>query len=368
MPSRPYHILSVVGARPNFMKIAPLVAQLRREPQIFSHTLVHTGQHYDEKMSKVFFDELNIPAPDVNLNIGSGSQSGQTAAIMTAFEPFLIQSAPDLVVVVGDVNSTLACALVAAKSGVPVAHVEAGLRSFDRSMPEEINRLLTDQISDLLFVSEPSGVENLLREGAAPERIHLVGNVMIDTLLAHRATARGLEAFAAYGLQRAAYGVMTLHRPSNVDDPAQLAALMGAAIEISRDLPMLFPVHPRTRANLMSLNVLERHHDRVQLIDPVGYLEFLSLLEASRVVITDSGGIQEESTILGIPCLTVRNTTERPATVTSGTNQVVGTDPKCIIEAWRRLQSAEPVHRVPEFWDGRAADRIVDVLRAGIPA
>jgi UDP-N-acetylglucosamine 2-epimerase (non-hydrolysing) len=364
--SRPLKVLLVAGARPNFMKIAPIVAELRKSPSRFAPLVVHTGQHYDARLSKVFFDELGIPAPDVNLEVGSGSHAAQTAGIMKAFEPVLLERRPDLVLVVGDVNSTIACALVAVKLGVRVAHVEAGLRSFDRSMPEEVNRVLTDQISDLLFTTEASAAENLQREGIAGGTVHFVGNVMIDTLLAHRERARATGAPAALGVRAGQYGLLTLHRPSNVDDAATFARLMAALAEVARECPLLFPVHPRARPAIEASAVARNLVDsgRLRLLDPLGYLEFLALMESARVVFTDSGGVQEETTILGVPCLTLRENTERPVTVTDGTNRIVGTDPARILEAWRDVQAAgsSAASRVPPLWDGRAAERIAAVL------
>ena len=357
--------MSIVGARPNFMKIAPIVAQLRAAGNGIDSVLVHTGQHYDEKLSQVFFDELAIPHPDVNLNVGSGSHAQQTAAIIAAFEPVLLDIRPDILVVVGDVNSTLACALVATKLGVRVAHVEAGLRSFDRTMPEEINRLLTDQISDLLFTSEPGAEDNLRREGIDAAKIHFVGNVMIDTLLAHRERARALKVPERFGVTRREYGLLTLHRPSNVDDETTFERLMGAIETISRDVPFIFPVHPRTRPMIQRSAIASRMvaGGALRPIDPLGYLDFLGLMESSRVLLTDSGGVQEETTILGVPCLTLRENTERPVTITHGTNQLVGTDPERIRGAWQRVQTASAEHRVPPLWDGRTAERIFEVLR-----
>ncbi len=357
-------IVSVVGARPNFMKIAPIVSQLAKPGGDFDQTLVHTGQHYDQTMSQVFFDELGIPKPDINLNVGSGSHIVQTAAVMTAFEPVVESIRPDLVVVVGDVNSTLACALVAAKRGVRLAHVEAGLRSFDRTMPEEINRVLTDQISDLLFTTERAAGDNLAREGVPADRVHFVGNVMIDTLLAHRDKARDLQVASRFGLEPRGYVTMTLHRPSNVDDPKVFERLLIAIAEISKDLPVVFPVHPRTRpvvlASPLAASLIA--DTRLRLLDPLGYLDFVGLMDSSAAVLTDSGGTQEETTILQVPCLTVRTTTERPVTITAGTNQLVGTDPAAIIRGWRRVAELPSVPP-PELWDGRAAERIVNVLR-----
>lgn len=350
-------VMNVVGARPNFMKIAPVVEALRHAgiPQY----LVHTGQHYDEKMSRLFFEELGIPVPDVNLEVGSGSQAVQTAEVMRRFEPILLEVKPDVVVVVGDVNSTLACALVAVKLGIPVAHIEAGLRSFDRSMPEEINRVVTDCISDLLFVSEPSGMTNLSREGVADKRVHFVGNVMIDTLLGHRASADRSDIRARLGLEAAdRYALVTLHRPSNVDNPETLGGLIRALETLSHDLTVVFPMHPRTRKNAVAAGLESELHSLVTT-DPLGYLDFLHLMSHAAVVITDSGGIQEETTALGVPCLTLRDNTERPITVEQGTNTVVGRSRvralACLDEI---LQSGGKRGRIPELWDGRAAERI----------
>jgi UDP-N-acetylglucosamine 2-epimerase (non-hydrolysing) len=362
--SSKYRVLLVAGARPNFMKIAPIARELERRGGLFESILVHTGQHYDAAMSRIFFDQLGLPRPAIDLGVGSDSHARQTAAIMTAFEPVLLEWKPDVVLVVGDVNSTIACALVASKQRVRVAHVEAGLRSFDRDMPEEINRVLTDQISDLLFVTESSGVENLRREGISEDRIFLVGNVMIDTLLAHRDAALALGTPARMGMEPGQYGVITLHRPSNVDDPRALQELFGAIGEISRDLPLVFPVHPRTRASLSRSAAVSRLCDekRLHLSDPMGYLEFLGLVAESAVVLTDSGGVQEETTVLGIPCLTLRTSTERPATITHGTNLLAGVRADGILEAWLSAKTTPRTPRVPPLWDGNAAERIIAVL------
>ncbi len=355
-------ILNVVGARPNFMKIGPVVRALRQAglPQL----LVHTGQHYDEPMSQLFFRQLGIPEPDLNLEVGSGSQAMQTAEIIRRFEPVVLERRPDLVVVVGDVNSTLACALVAAKLRIPVAHIEAGLRSFDRSMPEEINRVLTDALSDLLFVSERSGLENLSREGAPAHKVHFVGNVMIDTLLEHRQAVRKSAILERLGLDSdARYVLVTLHRPSNVDDPQKLAGLLRALAQLARDLPVIFPTHPRTQKNAVEAG-LRMELEQLVTTEPLGYLEFLHLMDKAQVVITDSGGVQEETTVLGVPCLTVRENTERPATVEYGTNRLVGTNPGKMLSAAREiLNGRRPAGRLPELWDGHAAGRIVEVLR-----
>ena len=346
------------------MKIAPVVAAFKRRPADFESLLVHTGQHYDEQMSQVFFDELGIPRPDINLNVGSGSHAQQTAAIMTGFEQVLQSQGIDMLLVVGDVNSTIACALVAAKLGVPIAHVEAGLRSYDRRMPEEINRVLTDQISDLLFTTEASAQDNLRREGVDTAKVHFVGNVMIDTLLAHRDRARATSVHASLGLEPSAYGLLTLHRPSNVDDPAAFDSLMNGIDIVARDVPIVFPMHPRTRpvvARSATANAMVEA-GRLRLIDPLGYLDFIGLMERARVVLTDSGGVQEETTILGVPCLTLRENTERPVTITHGTNQLVGTDATAILEAWERVKQPVAAPPGPPLWDGQAAERIADVL------
>jgi UDP-N-acetylglucosamine 2-epimerase (non-hydrolysing) len=359
-------ILAVVGARPNFIKIAPLIAELSRRP--FTNTyLVHTGQHYDQRMSRLFFEQLAIPRPDVDLEVGSGSHAAQTAEVMKRFEPVLLAQRPDLVTVVGDVNSTIACALTAVKIGIPVAHVEAGLRSFDRSMPEEINRVLTDAISQWLFVSEPSGVANLRHEGIPDERIFLVGNVMIDTLLAFRTHSEQSTILCDLGVQGRPYGVLTLHRPANVDDAATFRGLMAAIERLQRELPIVFPVHPRTRAGLNGQ--LTGSLPNLLFTEPLGYLDFLKLLAHARLVLTDSGGIQEETTVLNIPCITLRKNTERPITVEEGTNVLVGNDPEKIAIAGLRVLSAPPRPvKAPFLWDGRAAQRIVDVLVGCHPA
>lgn len=357
-------ILNICGARPNFMKIAPLMRAFRATPGI-DPVLVHTGQHYDHNMSELFFKQLEIPEPDINLEVGSGSHAAQTAEIMIRFEKVVAQQKPDWVLVVGDVNSTIACALVSVKLGVRVAHVEAGLRSFDRGMPEEINRVLTDAISDLLFVTEPSGVENLRREGVPPERIHFTGNVMIDTLRAHLHRAQQSDVLARLGLTEDGYCVVTLHRPSNVDDPAVFGGILDAFEQIQRDAPIVFPMHPRTLANLERLGLAARMKALrgVRVIEPQGYLDFLRLTSGAACVLTDSGGIQEETTILGVWCLTLRENTERPVTISHGTNRLVGVDPRAIVAAWRDCRGRKPDRgKVPELWDGSAAARIAAIL------
>jgi UDP-N-acetylglucosamine 2-epimerase (non-hydrolysing) len=356
-------LLHVVGARPNFMKVAPVISAFAGRPGV-EQRLVHTGQHYDPAMSDVFFKQLGIPEPDFNLDVGSGSHAVQTAEIMMRFEPVLMQNRPNLVLVYGDVNSTVAAALVCAKLLVPVAHVEAGLRSFDRTMPEEVNRVVTDRLADLLFTPSSDGDENLLREGVPADRIHLVGNVMIDTLirLLPLADKEGLlEQLALVGRR---YVLVTLHRPSNVDDPANLRATLQALNDIAELVDILFPVHPRTRQVMRSLEGLELS-PRIHLVEPIGYLEFLSLQRKAALVITDSGGIQEETTYLGIPCLTVRENTERPVTVNVGSNILVGRNMARLREEARRLLSGgRSKGSTPPLWDGRASERIADVVLA----
>ncbi|MCB1866715.1 MAG: UDP-N-acetylglucosamine 2-epimerase (non-hydrolyzing) [Chromatiales bacterium] len=355
----------VVGARPNFMKAAPLVRAFAASGHKLA--LIHTGQHYDTEMDRAFFDQLDLPAPDVNLNVGSASHARQTAEVMLRIEPELLRLKPRWLLVVGDVNSTLAAALVAVKLGIAVAHVEAGLRSGDRTMPEEINRILTDQLSERLFVTEPDGVDNLVREGIASERIALVGNVMIDTL--HHSLLRAVPATTTLaghggGDLAAGYGLLTLHRPSNVDDPVALARLIDVLCEISRQLPLVWPVHPRTRGRLAE-PAIQARLAAAQIIQlaPQGYLEMLGLMREARVVLTDSGGIQEETTALGVPCITLRNSTERPVTMTEGTNQLTGTDPERVRAAFAKVMDGRaPRGRVPQLWDGHAAQRIAEAL------
>lgn len=366
-------IVSVVGARPNFVKIAPLLREMGRYPQIVS-MLVHTGQHYDTALSDRFFADLEIPVPDAHLGVGSGSHATQTADVMRRLEPLLVAWTPDLLLVVGDVNSTVAAALTAAKLDIPVAHVEAGLRSFDRRMPEEINRVLTDAMADFLFVTEESGLENLLREGVSPDKIHFVGNVMIDALELFRSRWERSPVVDSLGLRpNQPYAVVTLHRPSNVDDAATLGSFLGAFRELSRHLPVVFPVHPRIQSRLcrsaegigvVAGDVTGDGTRGLIRLDPLGYLDFIALLSRARVVVTDSGGVQEEAAVLGIPCLTVRDNTERPVTVTHGTNRVIGSDPaRVVTEALRTLASPPDPRGRPALWDGQAAPRIVGVLR-----
>ncbi len=345
-------IANVVGARPNFMKMAPVIEEMRRRgiPQ----ELIHTGQHYDANVSEVFFQELGLPAPDVYLGVGSDRQSRQTARIMMALEEVWLERPPDLVVVAGDVNSTMAAALVAAKLQIPVAHVEAGLRSFDRSMPEEINRIVTDRLSEMLFTTEESANENLRAEGTPPEKVHFVGNSMIDTLEKHLAAAVGRRPWEAFGFEPGGYGLVTLHRPSNVDDPAALGRLLEVLGDLSSRLPLLFPVHPRTRQRLAGIQTPPA--PELRFCEPLPYLAFLGLMARARCVLTDSGGIQEETTALGVPCLTLRRNTERPVTLTHGTNRLVGSDPDRIREGFEAAlgDGPRPVSR-PPLWDGQPA-------------
>ncbi len=355
-------IAAVVGARPNFVKIAPIMAALKDRGEART-TLIHTGQHYDVRMSEAFFANLDIPTPDINLDVRSGTAAAQIAEVMQRLEPVLADSRPDVVVVVGDVNSTIAAALTAVKAGIPVAHVEAGLRSFDRSMPEETNRVLTDAISDLLFTTEPAANENLAREGIPVERIHFVGNVMIDTLFRYRERAEGSPILSTLGLRAGAYVALTLHRPSNVDSPEALGRMLTALSGVQSDIPVVFPVHPRTRQRLAAINGSLPPLPDLRMIEPLPYLDFVCLMAHARCVLTDSGGIQEETTALGVPCLTLRVNTERPITVTRGTNRVVGVDPGDIVAAWRQVADGSwPAGELPQFWDGKAAERIVQIL------
>lgn len=387
-------IIHVVGARPNFMKIAPIIEAINQynlsSSRPIRQVLVHTGQHYDDRMSKLFFDELGISKPDINLEVGSASHAEQTAEIMKGFEKVCLSETPTHILVVGDVNSTIACALVASKLNIKIIHVEAGLRSFNRSMPEEINRILTDAISDYLFITEKSAEENLLREGIAKDKIFFVGNVMIDTLLKHRKKAETSKILDQLGLKKSrsteslletiGYGLLTLHRPSNVDDPQTFRDILEALIEISKELPIIFPVHPRTKIKMEEINFDSGFiHDSngkiessgIYFVDPLGYLDFLCLMSSAKLVLTDSGGIQEETTVLGVPCITLRDDTERPVTITDGTNVLGGTKKEAIVEATISVlnhykefkkRADNRLLRIPSLWDGQAAKRIVDIL------
>jgi UDP-N-acetylglucosamine 2-epimerase (non-hydrolysing) len=357
-----YEITAVVGARPNYMKVAPIWRELDKRTEV-AKRLVHTGQHYDRNMSKVFFDDLQLPKPDVYLGVGSAPHGEQTGKVMIEMEKVLAGKRPDLLVVVGDVNSTMAGALVAVKLGIPVAHVEAGLRSFDRAMPEEINRMVTDIVADLLFTTEPEAERNLLREGVDKSKIHFVGNVMIDSLRYYGPLAEERSKILdELGLAPRGYGLVTLHRPSNVDDPAMLGRILGSLVDLASRCPLVFPAHPRTQ-KIMKNGGFSAPADRLRIIDPVGYLDFVKLMTHARVVLTDSGGIQEETTVLGVPCLTIRENTERPVTVEIGTNRLVGVSPERILEEGRKaLDEPDRQGRIPDLWDGKAAQRIVRVI------
>jgi UDP-N-acetylglucosamine 2-epimerase (non-hydrolysing) len=353
-------VVCVVGARPNFMKMAPILDALKAHPSVRPF-LVHTGQHYDADMSRVFFDELGLPRPDRDLEVGSDTHGRQTGRIMVAFDDLLEGRATRLVLVVGDVNSTMACSLVAVKRGIAVAHVEAGLRSRDRGMPEEINRIVTDAVSDLLFATSPDAIDNLAEEGVPREKIHLVGNPMIDTLRRHLPAARARGTLARMGVAERGYAVVTLHRPRNVDETTGLRGILGALQDLARRIPVVFPVHPRTAERIRQTGF--RADGGLQLREPLGYLDFLALMDGARFVLTDSGGIQEETTALGVPCLTLRGNTERPITVTQGTNRLLGEDPASILPAAAPILDGKTTPgRCPDLWDGHASERIAAVL------
>jgi UDP-N-acetylglucosamine 2-epimerase (non-hydrolysing) len=363
--TRSKKIILVAGARPNFMKVAPLLQELVKYPEAFQPLLIHTGQHYDADMSDIFFQDLELPKPDRFLGVGSGSHAEQTAKVMVAFEEVCIEERPDLVVVVGDVNSTMACAIVAKKLCIPVAHVEAGLRSRDWTMPEEINRVVTDAISDLLFTPSRDANENLLREGIPPERIHFVGNVMIDSLLSQISKTENRGTLQRFGVKAGNYAILTLHRPSNVDSSKVLMGIFNVMLDLSQELPIIWPVHPRSRKMLEQLSLAHdiRNSRDLRLTEPIGYLDMLTLNRWARMVITDSGGLQEEATVLGIPCVTLRQNTERPVTVKAGGNRVVGNSPDRIRAAVLSILKGNSNRiTIPELWDGKAAMRIVEVL------
>ena len=356
-------IISVVGARPNFMKIAPIHRAFQKYKDKVQHLICHTGQHYDEKMSKVFFDDLELPKPDFYLGVGSGSHAEQTAKVMMEFEKVLLQENPDMILVVGDVNSTIACSLTAAKLHIKVVHVEAGLRSFDRKMPEEVNRVLTDAISDYLFVTEKSGLENLKNEGVDDSKVFFVGNVMIDSLVYYLEKTNGRSILSDFGLEPQNYLLVTLHRPSNVDSKEQLTKLIGMLERLSEKRKVIFPIHPRTRKNLNDYNLLNEDNNNLILTDPIGYIDFLTLTKNAELILTDSGGIQEESTYLGVQCITLRTSTERPVTVEVGTNQLLGNDlQKAEQTALEVLDGKKKEGKIPELWDGKAAERIAAIL------
>lgn len=361
-------IIIVAGARPNFMKVSPIIKEIKKNKNI-EYFLVHTGQHYDRKMSDLFFEELDIPFPDINLEVGSSSHAFQTADIMKAFEPIIIKQKPDAVLVVGDVNSTIACGLVAVKMGVKLIHVEAGLRSFDRTMPEEINRILTDCISDYLFCTEQSGVDNLIKEGVPIEKISLVGNVMIDTLLEYKIKSEKSNILNFLNIDKKDFCVLTLHRPSNVDDSNSLNKIFNAMEIIQKEIQIIFTVHPRTYQNIISFGFEKKLKEllNLKIIEPLGYLDFLKLMSNSKFIITDSGGIQGESTILGIPCLTLRYNTERPVTIDMGFNQLVGNNVDKIINGYKKIMNNNlKNNKIPPLWDGLTSKRIIKIIENGL--
>lgn len=355
-------IISVVGARPNFVKIAPLHRALLPYQDQIAHLICHTGQHFDQKMSDVFFKELGIPEPTFNLEVSGGSHAQQTARIMMAFEEIIIREKPDLIVVPGDVNSTLACSLVASKIGIKLAHIESGLRSYNRQMPEEINRIVTDVLADFLFVSEPSGLDNLEKEGIDSKKVFFVGNIMIDTLVMLKARIEKECAYIQYGLDKKNYVLVTFHRPSNVDDPQQLKELLKMLSRLSDSENVVFPIHPRTRKNIDKLKYNDLLNSRIMLTEPIGYLSFLSLIQNAKLVMTDSGGIQEECTFLHVPCITAREDTERPITIDAGTNYLGSTDFKKLDTLVLDVLTHPKTGRIPELWDGKTAERIVEIL------
>jgi UDP-N-acetylglucosamine 2-epimerase (non-hydrolysing) len=358
-------VISVVGARPNFMKVAPIYREFLKYKESITHLIVHTGQHYDEKMSKIFFDDLELPKPDIYLGVGSASHSVQTAKIMVEFEKIILDQKPDMVIVVGDVNSTIACSIVASKLLVPLVHVEAGLRSFDNTMPEEINRKVTDVLSDLLFITEKSGIANLKNEGINSNKVHLVGNVMIDSLIRYREKSKQSSLLKELGITEKHFILVTLHRPSNVDQKENLEKILSIFEGFNSNLPIVFPMHPRTQKNISVLGLKERFNNlkNVKIVDPVGYLDFINLMGNAKLILTDSGGIQEETTYLGIPCITMRDNTERPITVEVGSNYLIGLNVEEVIKTGNMILSGNiKNHRVPDLWDGKAAERIVKIL------
>ncbi len=356
-------VISVVGARPNFIKIAPIHKAFQKYKKDINHLICHTGQHFDEKMSKVFFDELQMPKPDYYLGIGGGSHAEQTARIMVEFEKILLDEQPDLIIVPGDVNSTIAASLVASKLHIPIAHVESGLRSFDRKMPEEINRVLTDHISDFLFVTEKSGLDNLKVEGIDSSKVYFTGNVMIDSLVNFLPHINKSQILEDLGLTKGEYVLATFHRPSNVDEQSSLVKLIDAVNRISTSRKVVFPIHPRTMNNLKKYGLSDKLNDNIIVLEPIGYIDFLSLTKNAELVVTDSGGIQEETTFLGVQCITVRDNTERPSTSDIGTNHMIGTDfDKVVMASHEILNGQLKEGKVPELWDGHASDRITEIL------
>jgi len=358
-------IALVVGARPNFMKAALLIKKVHENKNEFVTTLIHTGQHYDRKLSELFFEQLQMPEPDLYLGVGSGSHASQTAKIMIEIERSFANIRPDLVVVFGDVNSTMAAAIVAAKMCIKIAHIEAGLRSFDKTMPEEINRIVTDRLSEYLFVTEQSGLENLKNEGVPEEKIYFTGNIMIDSLVSNLEKAQTSDILNQLNLQSGKYATVTMHRPSNVDDSEILAGLFKVLTRVSKNMPVVFPCHPRTKNRIEEHGLMKNiPGSNIQMLDPLGYLDFLKLQSNSRIVLTDSGGVQEETTYLGIPCVTMRENTERPVTVDVGSNVLCGSDPIQILDATNEILSgSEKIGVVPKLWDGHTAGRIVDILK-----
>ena len=359
---RSMKVFLVAGARPNFMKIAPLWMEMRKHPHTFQAVFIHTGQHYDDEMSRIFLRELGLPDPDVYLGAGSGSHAEQTSKVMTGFETVIIKDRPDIVVVVGDVNSTLACALVASKFWIPVAHVEAGLRSYDRTMPEEINRVLTDQISEYLFTTCKDADKNLIREGIPKEKIHFVGNIMIESLLKFHSKFDTSGILARLGLEKKAYALITLHRPSNVDERTTFQNILKGLDRIQKEIKIVFPAHPRTRKRIKEFGLEDLNH-RLMVTDPLGYFDFLALEKNARFVLTDSGGVQEETTFFGVPCLTIRPNTERPVTIDEGTNTLVGTDSETIVsESLKIINDKGKRGKIPKYWDDGVSERIVKIL------
>ncbi len=360
-------VITVAGARPNFIKIAPLYREFLKRKDLFNHKICHTGQHFDQNMSKIFFEELQIPEPDFNLGVGSGTHADQTARIMIEFEKIVHQEKPDLILVPGDVNSTLACSVVASKLGIHIGHVESGLRSFDRGMPEEINRIVTDVLSDYLFVSEQSGLANLKNEGIPEDKIHFVGNIMIDSLVHFLPAIENSDILSRLKLNPSKYTLLTFHRPSNVDKKSSLLELVQMLNRLAKKTRLVFPVHPRTRKNLVEFSLMKDLDSEILLLEPIGYVDFLALTRSAKLVITDSGGIQEETTWLGVQCITVRNNTERPVTVTEGTNHLIGTDFQVTeTTAFEILDGKIKKGRIPDKWDGHTAERILDIIENSV--